>query len=78
MFCDCRSGLFDVTKSTENPFSPELCAFVRIFTADSDKLEKLCSDKNPLQVEIKDTKWKPDDLCVLEFLNKRHVAELCV
>lgn len=69
----CRSGSFFLFKSEGNPFSPDLQAFVRIFTAPLDMLEKLLDEKETLQSNVKNSSWQEGDLKALEFLEKRLV-----
>ena len=71
-FCACRSGLFPIIKLEQNPFSPELCAYVRIFTAPLKVLQHLISDGTS-SIKLKSTCWERDDLRALDFLEKRYI-----
>lgn len=68
---NCRSGIFLITKSRECPFSTDLLAFVRIFTAPLNILEKLLQEKEAL-CNFKDTHLHVEDLKALEFLENRY------
>lgn len=72
-----RSGSFFLFKSEGNPFSPDLQAFVRIFTAPLNVLERLLDEKETLQSYVKNCSWQEGDLKALEFLEKR-LKGLCI
>lgn len=67
----CRSGIFLLTKSRECPFSADLLAFVRIFTAPLSILEGLLQEKKSLG-NLRDLQLQPEDSKALEFIEKRY------
>ena len=67
----CSSGPFYLVKEA-NPFSPDLVAFVRIFTADLHTLQLFKAGTTQLESKLKSTEWHPRDNKVFEFLENRY------
>ena len=60
--------------AAEEPFNPQLKAFVRVFTAKSEDLKRYMSMENEdLKKELMAEKWAPGDINALKFLIQRWV-----
>lgn len=65
------SGVFHLL-AAEEPFSSQLKAFVRVFTAKTDDLKRYVSmERDVLGSELMAEQWGPGDLAALQFLIQR-------
>ena len=65
------SGVFHVL-AAEDPFTPQLKAFVRVFTAKSEDLQRYEGmSQEALKTEILADKWGKGDMSALQFLIQR-------
>ena len=77
MFCMfCRSGMFLLVKSKDCPFSADMLAFVRIFSAPLNILEGLLKEKTALD-NLRNMQFQMEDLKALEFIEKRYCRKYC-
>lgn len=67
-----RTGLFKLAISEDQPFSADMLAFVRIFTASLNTLEVWLQDKKAPD-NLRNVCLTKEDTKPLEFLEKRYV-----
>lgn len=63
--------MFLLVKSNDCPFSADMLAFVRIFTAPLNILEELLKEETTLD-NLRNMQFQTDDLKALEFIEKRY------